>query len=113
MIKIKYLITVFLFIIIILAACQPTPQDVIIVNKNDDKLMEIIEGGQKTKPDSANESAKPEPTTWKEELIISENLSVSVNAKVSIPDVASFPVYQVEPDRFDVDLVTRIKETLF
>jgi hypothetical protein len=112
-IKIKYLITVFLFIIIILAACQPTPQDVIIVNKNDDKLMEIIEGGQKTKPDSANESAKPEPTTWKEELIISENLSVSVNAKVSIPDVASFPVYQIEPDRFDVDSVTRIKKTLF
>ncbi len=110
----KHLITVFLLIfIIILVACQPTPQDVIIVNKNDDKLMEIIEGGEKTNSELTNGTTEPKPTIWKKELIISENLNVSVNATVSITDVASFPVYQIEPDMFDVDSITHIKETLF
>jgi len=117
----KYLITLFVLIfLMIFVSCQPTPDKGIIINKNDDKLMDIIEGGGGTNfgLTDGTENIQPiientEQTIWKEELVVNKNLNIFVNAVVRVPKVTRIPVYQVEPDKFNADSVTRIKEKLF
>ncbi len=115
--KIKMLrgmITGIIFAIAIcLVSCQPTPETDIIQNKKDDALINIIENTNNVSDNPSEQGLSQDAFTWTDELKISDSLSVSINASVSIPAVTSYPVYQVEPDCFDVESVTHIKEVLF
>jgi hypothetical protein len=96
-----------------LSACQPTPDTEAVVNKGDDSLMDIIESSNATNNNLIGETSGSNTEKWTDEWKASDDLNVSVDAMVNIPDVLSFAVYQVEPDKFDIETVTQLKKDFF
>ena len=73
-----------------LCACQPTPSAPIVQSKNDGKLQKRIAAS--ALPEKRYEAI----SEWTEQISIpNENVTINVNAKIDVPDVASYPVYRV------------------
>jgi len=94
-------------LLIVLTACQPTPDKAPVVNKGDTSLEEKIkenEGANTDKPAEKAENIKHSFTKGK--------LSVNIDAQVEYPEVSKIPVVKVKPDKFNQDQVDRIIKTL-
>ena len=82
-------------ICIFISSCQPTPDEPIVQSKNDGKLEQAIYGSP------APLGKYEAPKTWQEEIDTSKSsdklLKISVDAKITIPDVEAYPVYRVTP----------------
>ncbi len=84
-------------------ACQPTPETEVVVNKNEGVLESAI-------------SASPAPTmgyeapeSWElEPFDAGDKLTVSVDAKVEMPDVNAFPVYEFVKGAYTQEQVDKI-----
>jgi hypothetical protein len=92
-------IAVFLYVIfnlLVIPACQPTPDTPPIVNKNDGKLEEKLEA---TPP--PDETLKPyeAPAHWSD-TVKDEKLTIEIDADVILPDVDKYPVVKLEPTAF-------------
>ncbi len=89
----KFLIMLLAGITLCMSACQQTPEEPVVISKNDGKLKSIIYG----EPAPLGKYSAPEK--W-EETIEDNNsiLTVKMNADISIPDVEAFPVYRVTPE---------------
>lgn len=89
-------------------ACQPTPEQPVVVKKNDDTLEKAIEASP------APVKKYEAPAHWDEEY--SENdgeLTISVNADLELPDVDAYPIYKVEPRYFTKEQVQILSDALF
>ncbi len=85
--------------------CQPTPENPAVINKNNGKLEQKINQG--AEPEGAYDA----PATWKEEY--SKNkAAVKVDAKVVIPDVTQYPVFEAEAAGFSQAEVDRMAKVL-
>lgn len=87
-------------------ACQPTPTQPVVVNKNDDALEKVIEASPA--PTQKYEA----PAHWNEEYFEKE-LSISVDADLKLPEVDAYPIYKVEPRYFTKEQVQILSDALF
>ncbi len=84
---------------LLLTACQPTPDEVVVINKND--------VGEEIK--NSAEKSITVPDAW-DEQVTNENgdTYIDVNAKISIPDTDAFCVMSVEPGKFSQEEVDKL-----
>lgn len=102
------LVGLFLLTISIAASCQATPQDNFVVNKNDNKLHELIE-----------QTANPEylykaPSTYAHSLKSANGLfNVDIDATVIIPNMKMAPTVRVEPAQITQEMANDIIAAFF
>lgn len=108
---IAVLLSVALFVCCFTTACQPTPAEPIVVNKNDGSLQKTI-SEQKTSAIPDYEYQAPE--NWAE-TFTSENglLHVDMDAEITLPDTKKFPVFKVTPAEITGDMVKKYTDVLF
>jgi len=82
-----------LMIVSVLTACQPTPAEPVIVNKNDGRLEAQISGPPKA-PDSCEA-----PAHWKE-TVQKGKLTIEIDTDIILPNVKAYPVVKLEPVAF-------------
>lgn len=103
------LVTALLAVIMLLAcfttACQPTPKTQVVINKNNNALESAIAAT------AAPTSTYKAPESVKDSLT-QKNVTFNINAKVSLPEVSAFPVYEVKPVAFTQDQVNVIGKVL-
>ena len=88
----------------VLAACQPTPQEGIVVNKADTEYQETIESSDKaiTKKIESEEQ-------W-ETLLENGNVNIHINAKIITSDVEKYSILSVVPIEMDQEWVDKAIE---
>ena len=102
------LVGLFLLTITILIGCQPTPQNDIVINKNDSKLHELVE--QTAGPDYSFQA----PSTYINSLqSVDGLLNVDIDATVIIPDVKMAPTIRVEPAQITQEMANDIIASFF
>ena len=93
-----------------LCACQPTPEQEVIVNKGDGALEQAI-----GRDDDA--AATPRPYDAPERLVLEveglpEDYDIFFDAKVDVPDQTKWPVYSVEPAKIAQEQADAIRLAL-
>ena len=92
----KKIFTILLIVIMTfsLTACQPTPEQGFVQPKNEDELSNLI--NQTNQPDSnaLQNSDIPDNVT---DIVQSNDLTVDVDAKVTVPQTNAYPVVYAEP----------------
>ncbi|MDD5017666.1 MAG: DUF6034 family protein [Eubacteriales bacterium] len=84
----------------VLTACQPTPEDEIVVNKNDGLLESAI--AQTVAPEKAYDA----PDSVEESFACKDDrVTINIDADVVVPDVAQFPVIEIMPDEVSLDFI--------
>ena len=100
-------------------ACQPTPEDLIVQQKNDGELMEAIQSTAEPVSEVPSEVASPEEgLTYKvvdhqsftEELV--NGITLTADADIMMPDVAGYPVVTYRRKVFTQGDVDRILQVL-
>lgn len=100
MIKKGCLKLLILTIAVLFSACQSTPDDTFVINKNDDTMQNVIN-------QTAISSAKNQETilasdTWNEEMKNDDlNKFVQINANITVPNTNKYAVIEVKPGKFD------------
>ena len=93
-----------LLLTLLLAACQPTPMEDVVVNKGDgvyeQKLSEAQataapQNGQRTEPPAATPVPCLTEPHWKGEIAF-RYLTIDIDVDVEAPEAGLFPVYAVE-----------------
>lgn len=114
--KITSLLLVIL--LLVLTACQPTPESEVVVNKGDGVFEQKIEeakkeqnSAEKTETEAPCASSEPAPTEmpvyefeshWTDTVSL-KNFNVDIDVDVEAPTVANFPVYRVKAGQFVPD----------
>jgi beta-lactamase regulating signal transducer with metallopeptidase domain len=86
-------------------ACQPTPEEDVVVNKGDGKLEDAIASSD------ASTQEYEAPSHWMDSTEIAD-LSVSIDADVNVPDIDQFPVGVLTADEITQDQADKIMEVL-
>ncbi|MDD5017662.1 MAG: DUF6034 family protein [Eubacteriales bacterium] len=77
----------------VLTACQPTPEEEVIVNKGDGEFEEAINAT------AAPAAAYEAPGHWSE-TVENGKLTIAIDTDVTLPDVSVYPVVKLEPATF-------------
>lgn len=97
----------WLLILLMLVACQPTPEEEFVVNKGDGVLTEKI-------ADVPAEEKRFEAPARVDEIIHGQGLTVELAAEVVLPAVDCYPVAEVVSQTYDAawarDMLTRIAD---
>jgi|GEM_PF-2636855 hypothetical protein len=97
------LVFALMLAICVLTACQPTPEEPIVVNRNDGVLESAIAA---TPAPAAHYDA---PETWTLDAFeANARLTVSVDAQVEVPDTGAFPVYEFVSGSFTQEQADKI-----
>lgn len=104
-------------LLVVLIACQPTPENEVVVNKRDGVYEQKIDiakreekqgTGSKTEAEQAGESSEPAPTEapayefeshWVDTVSL-KSFDVDIDVDVEAPAIAVFPVYRVKSGLF-------------
>jgi hypothetical protein len=92
---ISLLLAMLMLITCFTTACQPTPEEKIIVSKGDGKLEDII-AGEPAPMETALNYQVPERLEY--DLVGSDDFKVQVKADVTMPDAKTYPVMSAKPD---------------
>jgi hypothetical protein len=79
------------FIICFLAACQPTPEEPVVIEKNgniEQKMLQTADPGRQMPSDGQR---------WQETLDFQSGVQVNIDAEIDVPEVAAYPVVEVKP----------------
>ncbi len=107
-------------LILPLLSCQPTPEKDIVVSKNDGKLEEKLYATPSPVAPSATETAAPELPQKNYEAPehvtgsfegYGGRMDVQIDARVTLPDVDSIPVYSIKdraPTQQEVDNIVKV-----
>ena len=93
---------------IMLAACQPTPNEEIIVNKNDGSLDQKIQEEVEEQQDVNENNSE----TWKEQITTRSGVTLNINAQVVVPETGKYPVVKVKPIAFSEEQIYQAAEYL-
>ena len=91
---------VWFMLLLLFAACQPTPGEDITKNKGDSNIMEIIEATPSTagKPaEGTMDVLQNCPGDWRERIAVNDKVDILIDAKVCVPPAAALPVIKIEP----------------
>lgn len=114
-------IFVLLAFLLLLSACQATPSQEVVVNKNDGKLEEII-SSEAIESEQAIIQNEPDDTISENKLeigVLSERWSQSysiqgldcaIDADIILPDKKEFPVYKIKQREFDDSTIQKVLE---
>lgn len=108
----RYLCGITILIMVILSACQPTPQKEIVIGKNDGKLENKVYATPALGTDSQettdkNKETYQAPGKW-EDILELKDLTCEINAKIVMPKTKTFPVIKVKQGQFDVNSVKEL-----
>ena len=106
---VSILITCIMAMACFTTACQPTPEESVVVGKNDDNLDSIIAG---TPAPTTDASSTQHNETWQEQLS-GTNVTVNIDAEITLPQVAQFPVVEVDPKLYTEDDAWNIIKVFF
>ena len=98
--------------VLLLAGCQPTPEQSIVIQKD---LEQMISQAQSTPETSAGTLAERlgAPGTYTVSLSGADGrLIVSVDAAISVPDAAAIPIYRVQSAGFSEEFSDRVYQLL-
>lgn len=86
-------------LLLLFAACQPTPGEDITKNKGDSNIMEIIEATPSTagKPAEGTMDVLQTARDWRERIAVNDKVDILIDAKVCVPPAAALPVIKIEP----------------
>ncbi len=97
-----------LFAVCALAACQPTPEESVVVNKNKG----VLESAFTATPEAFDRSDVP--NTWTlEPFDANAKLTVSADARVEVPDTDAYPVYEIVKGRFTQEQADKVIDYFF
>jgi len=98
-------ILVVLFAVLLLAACQPTPEQEYVVNKGDNIVEEKLNATPKP-AETAGGTNEAQPTTqpvnqffptrWDDETSVSDRVSIAIHADVIQKEDGLYPVYRLK-----------------
>lgn len=98
-------------LLIALCACQPTPENEVVVNKGDEvyeQKISIAKKEERQESSSVTVTIEPSPTEapayefephWRDTVSL-RNFDVEIDVEVEAPNVANFPVYRVKGSQF-------------
>ena len=104
------------------AACQPTPEELIVQNKADDELEEAIAQTATPSPSASSEDNAPaqspqsnEPIAYIEDISsnASNTVTVEINAEVINNQPEKIPVVKIDSKLFTEDEVKKMVQTFF
>lgn len=99
-----------------LTACQETPDEVVVVQKDTERLVEQIrENSPEESPAEAQtglREALGAPERYTAQFNYSENLTMAADAEVVLPNAPAIPTVRVKPADFSQDMVNRMYEYL-
>ena len=103
-----------LIIILSLAACQPTPQQGVVAEKDSERM---LENAQKATADASSGKSLSEqygiPESYQFEAQGADGkLNITVDAQVAVPDGSAMPIYRVKTAEFSQDTVYAFFEAL-
>ena len=100
------LITAIIMMVCSATACQPTPDEIVVVNKAGDDLEQRILSTE-----------IPAPLDIKDkhysDTLSRDNVTVNIDAEISIPDVNEYPVYETQQIIFEQEHVDLAIKTFF
>ena len=98
-----------MFVVCFMAACQPTPENAAIQQKDGDNLMKAINNSNQ------NTGEKYEaPEQWTEEiLLLGGKVHANINAAITVPDVTAYPSLRIEPDKFSLEDFRAVEKLFF
>jgi hypothetical protein len=81
-----------------LSACQPTPEEKLVINKADDAFINKIE-----KSDVPRQKYQA-PKQWKEDFTYQDGqLTVHLDASIVVPPTNAYPVVRIVPGKFNIE----------
>ncbi len=101
------LLACMLALVCFTTACQPTPEKPVVIGKNDGQLEQKI--NQSAAPGQKYEAQDNVKNTF---VCKDEKVQVNVDAKVTVPDAAQYPVIEVAPDEVPMDFVKTALQVL-
>ena len=113
------LVTAMMLITCVLTACQPTPEEEIVIGKGDNTLEEAIAGTPL--PESTLVDKEQTGDTSPTNMVLSEhwqdtlfenNVTIDIDADVYVPNVSAYPVYEVAPYFTDEALARKLISVL-
>ncbi len=90
-----------------LTACQPTPEEPIVINKSEEKVQQVMAAAPE--PKKAYEAPETVTDSFKTK---DANVTVSVDAKVVVPGVEAFPVVNAVPADISTDFIQTAAQVL-
>ena len=101
----KKIYALLIIMMVFMSACQPTPEEEIVVNKNDGKLEQAIKN---TDVSEENTSMTVE-NNWVQNVQNSDGgLFIKIDAEICIPEAEGFPVVRIQPIGFTQKQTDRI-----
>jgi hypothetical protein len=117
----KKIYVLLIIIMILISACQPTPEEEIVVNKNDGKFQQALEAApeETAQIDAASQMQETEipveyPERWKAEFEkYGGRLKFAIDADVVVSDAKSYPVVTLKPYYVPIEQANKMIETIF
>ena len=111
----KKIYALFITTIILLSACQKTPEELVVQNKADNELKEAIAVTAKPTSEVPQATATPEQKIRLESTSVNESgtVTVNINAEVMLPDILQIPVAYVEPAEFAQEQIDKIIKAFY
>lgn len=104
----KNLITIFLtlFMLLSAAACQPTPEKLIVVKKDTERMIE--QAAQPSNGAAIDEVGIPEGRYTFSAEGLNGRLRINVDAEIEAPAAQAMPIVRVEQGGFSQEIVTKV-----
>ena len=102
------LLSLLLFVACFTTACQPTPEEPVVVNKNEG----VLEAAVAATP--APTTGYEAPDTWQDVIQRDgSKIKLDIDASINLPDVNAYPVMRIAPIQFSQEQADRIVSVLF
>ena len=118
----KKIFALLIIITILLSACQPTPEELVVQNKADEELQEAIAQTATPNPSASSEDNGPaqspqsnEPIAYIEDISsnASNTVTVEINADVINNQPDNIPVAKIAPKEFTEEEVQQMVQAFF
>jgi hypothetical protein len=99
-IKLNLILIIFLITVFVLASCQPSPEEPVVVNKNDGKLQETIQKSSSESPEEQSSAVITFSEKWTDQITTEKGAVIHIDATVNMPNVQKYPVVKVKTTGF-------------
>ena len=105
-------------VVCLITACQPTPDEAVVINKYNNAMEDVIaatpapETSQFTVGDTEGESTNMAVSEHWIDSVSSNLTTIDIDADILVPDVSSYPIFQVEPIEIDETTIKKFIDVL-
>ena len=106
-------VLIALLLAVSLCACQPTPEQAVVVEKDSDTMLEKAEKEEANLPDVSLAEQYGIPETYQAQIQSADgDLNIAVDAQVVVPQSNAMPIYRVRRGGFSQELIDAFYEEL-